>query len=91
VREQEFARAAAAAGAPIAIGSDAHYALQVGRFDTAVAAAEEIGITEDQLVNRDAASVLDFLTSKRERPRLDVGGVWEWPNGVAGPPPEGEV
>lgn len=78
-REREFAQAAFAAGVPIAIGSDAHYALHVGRFDDAVSVALEIGITEDDLVNRDAESVLAFLTSKRRRPRLDVGGVWEWP------------
>jgi putative hydrolase len=78
-REREFATAALLAGAPIAIGSDAHYALHVGRFDAAVAVAEEIGITADELINRDAATVLAFLLGKRERPRLDTGGVWEWP------------
>ena len=78
-REREFAEAAFAAGAPIAIGSDAHYALHVGRFDVAVAVAEELGITEADLVNRDAATVLDHLRAKRERPRLDLGGEWEWP------------
>ena len=78
-REREFAAAARDAGAPIAIGSDAHYALQVGRFDAAIAAAEELGITDHDLVNRDAAAVLAFLTGKRERPRLNAGGVWAWP------------
>jgi len=78
-REREFAEAAFAAGAPIAIGSDAHYALHVGRFDVAVAIAEEIGITESDLVNRDAESVLSHLLAKRDRPRLDVGGEWHWP------------
>lgn len=82
-REQEFARAALAAGAPIAIGSDAHYALHVGRFDSALAAAREVGIAEADCVNKDASSVLEFLTSKRERPRLDVGGSWEWPSDAA--------
>ena len=90
-RECEFARAAADAGAPMAIGSDAHYALHVGRFDAAVAVAEELGIAEDRFVNRDAASVLAFLTAKRERPRLDVGGMWEWPRDDAGALPRGEV
>jgi putative hydrolase len=77
-REREFAAAAKAAGAPIAIGSDAHYALHVGRFDAAVRAAAEVGIAEEDLVNRDAASVLTWLSGKRERPRLDWGGEWEW-------------
>lgn len=76
-REREFARAACDAGAPIAIGSDAHFAFSVGRFDAALRIAEEIGCTADRLVNHDAASVMDFLHGKRERPRLDAGGAWE--------------
>jgi putative hydrolase len=78
-REREFAEAAVAAGAPVAIGSDAHYALHVGRFDSALAAADDIGIPVERFVNHNAASVLAHLTAKRERPRLDVGGVWDWP------------
>jgi len=75
-REREFARAACEAGAPIAIGSDAHFAFHVGRFDAALRVAEEIGCGEERFVNRDAASVLAFLGEKRERPRLDAGGEW---------------
>ncbi len=75
-REREFAAAAVLAGAPIAIGSDAHFAFHVGRFDSALRAAKEIGLTRDELINRDAASVLEFLGSKRKRPRLDMGGAW---------------
>lgn len=82
-REREFAQAARDAGAPIAIGSDAHYALQVGRFDSALAVAEELGIGEDRIVNRDAASVLAHISAKRERDRLDAGGVWDWPDAPA--------
>jgi hypothetical protein len=63
----------------MAIGSDAHYALQVGSFDTALAVAEKIGLTEERLVNRDAATVLAHLQAKRPRPRLDVGGECQWP------------
>lgn len=90
-REREFAQAALAAGAPIAIGSDAHYALHVGRFDAASTVAEEIGITADDLVNRDAASVLEFLLAKRERPRIDLGGEWSWPLGRTGLADSGDV
>lgn len=89
--ERAFAQAALAAGAPIAIGSDAHYALHVGRFDSALQVAEELGMSEANLVNRDAVTVLDFLLSKRERPRLDVGGEWQWPADDVAPLPEGEV
>lgn len=80
-REREFASAALAAGAPMAIGSDAHYALHVGRFDDALEVAEQIGIDLTKLVNRNAASVLSHLQAKRPRPRLDVGGEWTWPAG----------
>jgi len=75
-REREFAAAAFAAGAPLAIGSDAHFHLHVGRFEHALAIAEELGIGPDDLVNRDADTVLAFLTNRRERPRLHVGGEW---------------
>lgn len=82
-REREFARAACSAGAGISIGSDAHYALHVGRFDAAIAVAEELGLGEERIVNRNAESVLAHLRSKRPRPRLDIGGEWSWPRDVA--------
>lgn len=78
-REREFAIAALESGAPMAIGSDAHYALHVGRFDAALEVAEQIGVDPDRLVNRDAKTALRHLLAKRPRPRLDVGGEWEWP------------
>jgi putative hydrolase len=74
-REIAFARAAAGAGAYVAIDSDAHYHAHVGRCDRAIAVAEEAGISPERVVNRDAASVLAFLQRRRERPRLDMGGV----------------
>jgi putative hydrolase len=75
-REREFAEAARDAGARIAVNSDAHFHLLVGRFENALSVAEEIGFPEDRIVNRDAASVLGFLKAKRERPRIDAGGEW---------------
>ena len=78
-REREFAEASLAAGVPVAIGSDAHFALHIGRFDSALAVAEEIGFTAADIVNRNAESVMAHLLSRRARPNLDVGGVWEWP------------
>ncbi len=83
-REIQFARAARDAGAPIAIGSDAHFWLHVGRFGSALAAADDLGIPEDLIVNRDAESVLEFLLAKRPRPRLDLGGVWDSPQLISG-------
>lgn len=75
-RERAFAEAARDAGARIAINSDAHFHLLVGEFDHALAVAEEIGFPEDRVVNRDAASVLEFLGQKRDRFMIDSGGVW---------------
>jgi putative hydrolase len=74
-REHAFAREAARAGALVAITSDAHYHEHVGRFERAIAIADELGIAPERVVNRDAASVLAFLTARRERPRLEWGGV----------------
>lgn len=75
--EMEFARVVAKLGAKVAITSDAHFYLHVGRFDNALCVAEEVGIAEENVVSRDAATVLEFLTERRERPRLDMGGIWE--------------
>jgi histidinol phosphatase-like PHP family hydrolase len=66
-----------AAGVPIAVNSDAHFASQVGRFEAALAMAEQIGLAEERIVNRTPASVLEHLLARRERPRLDHGGVWD--------------
>ena len=52
---------------------------QTRRFEAALAIADEIGLTEDRVVNRNAESVLAHLTAKRERLRLDAGGEWKWP------------
>lgn len=83
-REREFAQAAMAAGAPIAVNSDAHFANQVGCFEEALAVAEAIGLTEERIINRTPESVLGHLLARRERPRLDHGGVWNTGgNGVA--------
>lgn len=74
--EREFAGLAREAGAHIAIGSDAHFHLHVGRFDGALKVAEELGFGEEHIVNRDAVTVLSYLLGRRERPRLDAGGEW---------------
>jgi len=73
--ELAFARAAAREGALVAIDSDAHYHAHVGRFARAIEVAESVGIAEDRVVNRDAATVLAHLTARRARPQLDIGGV----------------
>jgi putative hydrolase len=74
--EREMISFALDAGAPLAISSDAHYHLHVGRFGNAIKVAEELGVREEDLVNRTAQSVLNHLLAKRERPRLEYGGEW---------------
>lgn len=75
-RERAFAEAARDAGVKVAVGSDAHFHLHVGRLDTAAAVLDEIGLPRERVVSRDAATVLAHLTARRERPYLDAGGVW---------------
>lgn len=55
--------------ASICVGSDAHDALLVGVFDKALELIGEVGIEEDLIVNRDAATVLSFL---RRRGRKEI-------------------
>lgn len=76
-QERRVAVAAREAGALVAVSSDAHYHMRVGDFEAGLALASELGYTEEDMVNRDAASVLAFLESKRPRPRLESGGRWE--------------
>jgi putative hydrolase len=71
--ERRFAIAARDAGATISIGSDAHFHDQVGCFDQAIAVAEEIHFPAARIVNRDAASVIEFLRDRRARPQLGPG------------------
>jgi putative hydrolase len=73
--ELDFARAAVDAGALVAVTSDAHFHAHVGRFERALEVAERLGLREDRLISRDAASVLAYLHSRRDRPRLGMGGV----------------
>lgn len=74
--ELMVAKRAKAAGAKMVIGSDAHFHLHVGRFAAALAAADEAGLTEDDIINTTADGVVAHLLARRERPRLNAGGVW---------------
>lgn len=51
-------------GAAICVGSDAHDASCVGVFDKALEIIDGIGLPEEQIVNRDADSVLEFLRGR---------------------------
>ncbi len=72
--ERRVAIAARDAGALITIGSDAHFHDQVGTFEQALVVVEEIGFPLSRIVNRDAASVLEFLHDRRARPRVGAQG-----------------
>jgi putative hydrolase len=48
-------------GAPLVIGSDAHIAQMVGEFADAVAAIEQAGVTEEQVINTSLERLLRFL------------------------------
>lgn len=48
-------------GAPVIVGSDAHIAQNVGKFDQALAVIQEAEIDEAQVVNSSLDRLLDFL------------------------------
>lgn len=58
---ERLAALIARAGAPLVIGSDAHIAQMVGVFDDAVAAVEQAGVAETQVINSSLERLLDFL------------------------------
>lgn len=60
-------REARAHGTRLVVGSDAHDASLVGVFDKALQLIGEAGFPEEMIVNREAASVLDFLRSRGKK------------------------
>ncbi len=52
-------------GGKIVVSSDAHFATQVGDFDSALEALAEADFPEELIVNRNAESVLKFLKDKK--------------------------
>ncbi len=61
----DIARMIAAYGGPMVIGSDAHFAQDVGRFDYAVEAVLAAGIREEQVLNSSVEKVLQYLGRKK--------------------------
>ncbi|MCJ7652742.1 MAG: phosphatase [Actinobacteria bacterium] len=61
---REILKEAKRTGAKVCVGSDAHEASMVGRFEKALALIGEVGIDEDLIVNRGMKSVLEFLRSR---------------------------
>lgn len=58
---EALARLLARAGAPVAVGSDAHIAQGVGLFAEALAVLERAGVSEEQVVNSSMERLLGFL------------------------------
>lgn len=59
-----IAKAAKRLGAKVAIGSDAHIAMDVGNFDRAMQVVEEAGLTEADVLNASAERVKAYLSRK---------------------------
>lgn len=52
-------------GCPVVIGSDAHFAWDVGKFDLALAAVKAAGIKEEQVLNTSVDRVLKHITRNK--------------------------
>lgn len=63
---REVARAVFESGQDIALGSDAHWATQVGHLDEALDEVQKIGFTEKRIINTSPKRVYEFLKSKRD-------------------------
>jgi len=61
----DIARLIAVYGGPVVIGSDAHFAPDVGRFDNALKTIIEAGIREEQVLNISVEKILNYLARKR--------------------------
>lgn len=59
-----IAKKAAAIGAKVCLGSDAHICFDVGNFDKAHEIIEKAGISEENILNISINNVIDFLKSK---------------------------
>ena len=62
----EIAAMIAHNGGPVVIGSDAHFAWDVGRFDRAIEAAAAAGIKEEQVINTSAEKVINYLNHRKD-------------------------
>lgn len=61
---RSIARMMAAAGGPVSIGSDAHFAWDVGKFDIALETIMEAGIKEEQILNTSVNKIMEYLGRK---------------------------
>ncbi|HEX3032969.1 MAG TPA: phosphatase [Bacillota bacterium] len=63
----DIACLAAEYGCLISIGSDCHFALDVGRFDEAIALCKAAGIQEKQIINTSLEKIYNYLEMRRKR------------------------
>lgn len=63
---------AAKIGNAISIGSDAHICHYLGNFENAIDTLEKSGIKEEQIINTNPKSVLDFLSSRGHSNLQDI-------------------
>lgn len=62
---REIAAMIAQYGGPVVIGSDAHFACDVGRFDQALETVSAAGIKEEQVLNTSVEKILKYLGRKK--------------------------
>jgi putative hydrolase len=62
---RSIAKMIAKSGGLIVIGSDAHFACDVGRFEQALEAVKEAGIKEEQILNTSVEKILAYLGRKK--------------------------
>lgn len=64
---QDIAKMAAKYGCLLVIGSDCHFALDVGRFETAIALCKAAGVEEKQIINTSLEKISNYLEMRRKR------------------------
>lgn len=65
---REIAELIARYGGPVVIGSDAHFAWDVGRFDDALETVTGAGIKEEQVLNTSMEKIFKYLQRKKDLP-----------------------
>ncbi len=70
---RDVAAMIARTGGPVVVGSDAHFAWDVGKFDLALAVLNEAGINEEQVLNTSVEKILSYLGRKKHL--LHGGGI----------------
>ncbi|KXF82463.1 phosphatase [Enterovibrio coralii] len=63
----EIAAMAKHYGAWVTTGSDAHFAADIGRFDSVQALIKKVGLSADQIVTSSEAQFLEFTQRRREQ------------------------